>query len=180
LTPATEDFVVFPPQIALDAKQSQVVRVRWVGNAKSDRELTYRVVAEQLPVNLERGENRKAKINLVVRYLGTVYIASKKAKPDLIIDSVSAGKDDKGVRQLLVTFHNRGTAHALLEELQLNVTSTDRTTGQVSKTTLAADQLKGVDGENVLAGHKRIFKLGWPDNFKDGNLQATFETQAGR
>ncbi len=179
LTPATDDFVVFPPQIALDAKQSQVVRVRWVGNANLEQEGAYRVIAEQLPVNLSKGEIRKAKINLVVRYLGTVYITPKKVRPELVLDSVSAVKGDNGARRLMITFHNRGTAHALLGELKLHVTSSDKT-GQDSKITLTPDQLKGVAGENVLCGHKRTFLVGWPENLKDGNLRASFEIEPGR
>jgi hypothetical protein len=53
--------------------------------------------------------------------------------------------------------------------------------GQESKVVnLLPDQLKGVNGENLLAGSKRQFALACPTAFPIGPVSATFEFDANQ
>ena len=40
------------------------------------------------------------------------------------------------------------------------------------KLSLSAKDLYGVEGENILAGEKREFRIPWPDELSDGDLNA--------
>jgi fimbrial chaperone protein len=42
---------------------------------------------------------------------------------------------------------------------------------------LEGEQLKGLAGENILAGKRRIFLVPWPQELQEGNLDATFQME---
>lgn len=172
--PEEEGFSVYPPQVLLGPRKSQAVRVRWLGDPQPKTELAYRIIAEQLPVSLTKAE-QGAKINLVVRYLGSVYVAPKGVKPDVVLEAVSAdkGKDDE--RKLVIVLHNRGTAHTTLDNLEMDVTAGGQTGTEKTSLHLKPEELKGMAFENILAGHKRRFVLAWPKGLGDGPLDVKFK-----
>jgi len=123
---ADADFAVYPPQIALGPKQNQSIRVAWTGKAKPGAELNYRIVAEQLPVALVKEQTKGAKINLLLRYLGTVYIVPKGAKSDVVLESAARDTDAAGGKHLVVLLHKRGTAHAVILTAKMKLTAAAR------------------------------------------------------
>jgi fimbrial chaperone protein len=168
-TPAEDEFLVYPPQVLLKPNQVQTVRVKWLGTRKPEKELAYRILAEQLPVNLEKEKPTGNRINLLVRYLGSVYIVPKGAKPDVVLESSVAKTDVAGKRQIELIFDNRGTAHSILRDLRLKIQAGDKTVE------LGPEALSNVAGENLLAGQKRRFSIPWPEALPDRPLHVTFE-----
>ena len=173
-TPEEDDFIVYPTQILLKPRQVQAVRVKWVGNARPEREIAYRILAEQLPINLTKSEETGAEIKLVLRYLGSIYIVPKGSKPNIVIDSLIPQAVEKGERKLAITFHNRGAAHSVLRNLKLTLRSEGKTVN------LESEQLEGVSGENILAGSKRRFLLPWPPELPNGPIEASFQYRQRR
>lgn len=55
LEEADDDFAIFPRQIVLRPGQVQAVRVQWLGRESPERELAYRLIAEQLPLDPATG-----------------------------------------------------------------------------------------------------------------------------
>ena len=53
LQDADDDFIVYPTQVVLEPNRKQAIRVQFIGEPAPDRELAYRIVAEQLPVELD-------------------------------------------------------------------------------------------------------------------------------
>src|SRR5687768_8848381 len=49
---ADDDFLVYPSQLVLPAGRRQTIRVTWLGDPRPTRELTYRIIVEQLPIEL--------------------------------------------------------------------------------------------------------------------------------
>lgn len=166
--PADDDFIVYPPQILLKPKQVQTLRVKWVGDARPQKELAYRILAEQLPINLSKEQETGAKINLIVRYLGSIYIVPKGAKPNVVIESALPHPAENGERKLAITFHNSGNAHTILRDLTLTLQANGKTV------VLGPTDLEGISGENILAGNKRRFVLRWPAQLPDGPVEAKF------
>ena len=204
---AEDDFTIFPALVTLGPKKTQAVRVRWIGNSKPEKELAYRIIAEQLPVNLVGGSGG-ANVKLIVRYIGSVYIVPRGVKPDIVLDTVSQETGPDGERKIAITFFNRGSAHGFLTNLRLHITSdgkavypvginsntqeTEKTIstsdststnkhpnfvkpGDKEQVSLTEDLLKGITGENILAGNKRRFLMPWPKELKPGTIQAKFE-----
>lgn len=162
LDPAADKFTVFPEQVVLQANQSQSVRVQWMGDANPSQELAFRLIAEQLPVDLGKAPLPGGQVRLLVRYVASVYITPQGAKPDPVVTSVAPqGK------ALAVTVANRGTARQILRDATLTVTGGGKTL------TLRGDQLAGLAGENVLAGATRRFSIPLPAGLPQGPLSAT-------
>jgi fimbrial chaperone protein len=167
LPEADDDFVVFPPQLVLLPRESRSVRVQWIGTPKPDRELPYRIVAEQLPVELEPGTGG-GRVRLLVRYEGAVYVVPPNVAPKPEVKSVESVKRPDGSPGMAVSVQNSGSGHALLNNLRLTLTGTDGKAVQ-----LETAQLEGMAGENVLAGATRKFVLPWPKGLTPGAVKAT-------
>ena len=168
-TPAEDDFLVYPPQVLLKPNEVQTVRVKWLGTPKPEKELAYRILAEQLPVNLEKEKPGESRINVLVRYLGSVYIVPKGAKAEVVLESTAPQTDAAGKRRIELIFHNRGKAHSMLNDLRLKIQAGGKTVE------LGPEALPNVAGENVLAGQKRRFLLPWPEGLPEGPVQVTFD-----
>lgn len=151
----TKDFTVFPSQVLLNPRQSQMVRVQWRGPSAPRKELAYRIIAEQLPVKRHLEPNTHA-IQIVMRYVGSIYVVPSGVRPDIVISSARGVTDARNRRMLELVFRNNGRSHGLLDELELTVAAGG------SSQTLKGDQLKDMLGENILAESERQFLLPWP------------------
>lgn len=171
--PADSDFTVFPPQTVLQPNQNQTLRVMWLGKTKSAKELNYRILAEQLPIGLDKEKQSESKIKIVIRYLGSIYVIPKGAKPRVVVDSV--GQEKKGDKtNLVITLNNLGNAHALLRDLKLRLSIDNKVVE------LTGPQLKGMDAENVLSQQKRRFVIPCPKGFENNTVQVELEFNGAR
>jgi fimbrial chaperone protein len=164
---ATNLFTVFPPQGVIGAGQRQNVRLVWKGTPEPTNELAYRIVAEELPVNFDP-ETKESHIKLLVRYLGTVYIRPKNATPKLeTVELIQATNNTTTTNRYELTLANDGAAHQGLKNCSLTVSDSH---GQ--STVLKADQLDQIEGQNILAHHRRRFAVLLPDNWREPKYHA--------
>jgi len=162
LDPASDKFAVFPEQVVLQPNQSQSVRVQWMGDANPSQELAFRLIAEQLPVDLGKAPLPGGQVRLLVRYVASVYVTPPTAKPDVAVTALAPqGKT------LAVTVANRGNARQILRDAVLTINGGGKTV------TLRGEQLNGLGGENVLAGSTRKFSIPLPTGLPQGPLSAT-------
>ncbi len=176
LLDAEDDFIVFPPQMILKPGEERTIRVQWLGDPNPKAELAYRIIAEQLPIDLSSGQQTGSRVNLLIRYEGSVYIAPSGIASEVVVDTAAAHLDANGDKKLLLTLHNRGTAHALLRDLRLKFTSKRDSTS----TTLPPERLDGIRGENMLAGNRRRFTLAWPQGVTFGAVAVEMTFTARR
>ncbi len=174
LEDAEDLFVVFPAQTIVMPGQSQSIRVQWLGEPNPDRELAFRLFAEQLPIDLDPNPADGARVRILVRYVASLYVAPRGASADLAVDSADRDAGAGGSAKLLVVIENNGSAHALLRNLTLSVTGRDAT-GADTTVALTPEQLDGMIGQNVLAGRRRAFRLPWPTALADGPVSITFD-----
>ena len=170
LTEAEDDFVVFPAQIVLEPRETQAIRVQWTGEAQPERELAYRIIAEQLPIDLDPAVPNAGNMRILVRYVGSIYVRPSGVEDDVVVAAVQEGEQPDG-RRLAVTFENRGNAHAILRNLRLELRSRSQPDTRVE---LGPERLQGFAGENILAQHKRRFVLDWPEGLPYGPVDLSF------
>ena len=171
-----KDFAIYPAQMILPPQSTRSVRVQWIGDPNLKEERAYRIIAEQLPVNLSKEKPKSSSVKILVSYHGALFVTppglSQNVTPDFF--GVTQGPDQK--RMLELVLHNRGTQHALLRDLKLSIKD-DR--GNV--VTLADEAaLKGMTGETILAKQRRRFLLPWPRTLHGAPKQVefTFDKQA--
>jgi fimbrial chaperone protein len=171
--PAEDDFLIYPAQILLEPGETQTVRVTWLGDPAPKQELAYRLVAEQLPVNLSKPQQNRTQpigqIKLLIRYLGSVYIRPENIKPHVVLKAVSPQPAPGESQQLSLIVDNQGTAHAILKNVKLNLNVTG------SAITLRSEQLQAMNNAVILAGNQRQFTLPWPQDLPRGPVTATLD-----
>lgn len=159
-------FMVFPPQFAIKPNKTQTVRVKWVGKGPVERELAFRLVAEQLPIKLAKGPEDGISLNIALRYLASVYVRSKGAKAEVEMDA--SIKEDGSERRLVLEFENQGSKHAFLKNLSVKVACGATTIA------LSPEQIDQIQGENLLAGSRRRYEFPWPAGLPNGTPQGIF------
>jgi len=162
-----EDFLIYPSQMILKPEQTQVVRVTWLGNKSQETELAYRIIAEQLPVDLNaEAFEGSGRIKVMMKFIGGLYITNPSAKPNIILKSTIEENYDT----IRLIFENNGMRHDHLHDLSIAFTSKDTDI----KVTLHKEQLDGINGENILAKTSRRFKIPWPEKLPKGPVSITF------
>lgn len=171
---AEADFAVYPAQILLKPGETQTVRVTWLGDPQPPQELSYRIIAEQLPINLpvikQEQNGLQVDVKALYVYVGSVYITPRGVAPKVVVEQAMCQQGPGDRRDLALTLANEGTVHTYLTNLSLNLTAAGSNTIH-----LTPDQLKGIDGENMLAGSKRQFMLPCPAGFPTGPVSVKFE-----
>jgi fimbrial chaperone protein len=159
--PKVEGFLVYPEQMALEPGEKRSVRVSWEGAAAPARELPFRFVATQLPVNFQGGEkNGGVKLNFLIEYVASLYLTPASAAPKMKVLSHSV-KD--GTLEILVA--NEGSAHFLFDRAQVQVFSGGK------ELKLGGDALKNLRSENFLPGNRRKLKIPLPAGTKAESLK---------
>ncbi len=149
--PVSKDLAAFPPQMIVPPKEKRTVRVSWVGQApKAER--AYRVVAEQLPLEVDGKQRKGTGIKMLLKYVAALYVDPGDTAPKVLVEKIEAGKE------LVLTIVNQGNRHAPLTAARLTLEGKGRTV------TLKGEELKGLLGENVLAGSTRVFRVPMPAN----------------
>jgi len=166
----TDEFLIFPARLLLDPGDQRSVRVVWNGTASPDRELAYRIIAEQLPVNLEGDQPVDGgAIVLTYRYEGSLYVVPQGARPQVAVTAVDRVQLE-GRDLLRVTVENSGTRHTLLRQAVLDLSETP--SGDPIRS-LGPEDLTGLTGENMLSASVRHFYVPLPDGLPDGRLYGT-------
>ena len=148
LQDAEEQFNVFPSQVVMQPGQVQSVRVQYIGVAVLDRERAFRLIAEQLPIDVGQAPSNGGRMRLLVKYVASVYVLPSNLKAILSVTKLEV-VDGKW---LAITIQNQGKTRKILKNISLDI-------GSVSLSSL---DLKGLEGENILADTIREFRVPLP------------------
>jgi len=172
MEPADELFTVYPDRVVLPPKSFQSVRIRWKGPVDLTKEQSYRILVEQVPVDFE-GQSRKGSgLKIMFRYLGAIYITPDFAVPEVVLEKSTAHIVQEESQTAEFIFYNRGTKHAILTDLKLKIQGIDTETGE--SVSIEAEDLREIDGENILAGARRRVRLNLPADFTGEKVNVEF------
>lgn len=76
LIPAEQDFMLFPPQIEIPARGTQVFRAQYIGNSLEES-TSYRIVFKQLPI-AETDES--SKISMLFHFATLVFVSPERSQ----------------------------------------------------------------------------------------------------
>jgi len=174
--PADHLFTVYPDRVVVKPNSTQTVRVKWNGPADIEREECFRILAEQLPVDFSSGSPEESGVKIILRYLGAIYITPEGAAPEVSLEKADLITTLRGDKIAELTFFNRGSRHTVLTDLHLILSS--ESTGEGEELHFGPEDLKGVNGENLLPGSKRRFQVPIPESFKGEQLSVEFQYEA--
>jgi len=166
--PADKDFLIFPTCLSIPAKSSKNVTVQYCGNVNIWTESSYRIIAEQLPVDFTKPAT--SGVNIIVRYVAALYVAPATVKPTLVLASVTGAEKD-GKKGLTVTLKNEGTRHALLSDSLIRITQSSGS----SAVEISGTALTEIEGQNILALSARNFFVPWEPAVMGAAYEGTFD-----
>jgi fimbrial chaperone protein len=176
--PADALFVTYPSRVVLEPNGVQAVRIQWKGPSEISSELCFRILAEQLPVDFGGEKAQGGSIKVLFRYLGAVYILPAGVSPDVAFVSARPAVNEEGAKGIELVLENRGTAHTLLNDLEITLTAKG---GQpLAPKKIGPEDLSGINGENMLPGAKRRFFLAVPEELRREDLDVAIRFEASR
>lgn len=161
--PETEDFLIFPDQLVLGAKKKRVIKVRWLKGKIGPTEKSYRLIAEQLPIDVTKKKNSKTDIKILLRYVAALYVSPKEGKSNI---KVVSSKTKKDLTRIEFYLENSGNIHQVLLKPILKVIQEGKS--------FQVTNLEGIKGENILANTKRYFSFLPP---KGVNVQKPYQIE---
>ncbi|HDQ14681.1 MAG TPA: molecular chaperone [Sediminispirochaeta sp.] len=167
-----ELFTIYPNQVVLKPRSVQTVRIKWNGAADMDREQCYRLLVEQLPVDFAQNSQETSGLKIMFRYLGSIYVSPPGTEAEIVVEEASV-VETKGAKELEIIFSNRGTRHAILNGLILDLQVEG--SGSMDTHRLQGKELEGVIGENILPGSRRHFSIPLPDDFPGDDVRVDFQ-----
>lgn len=172
---AADQWLVFPARMMLAPGQSQAVRIQYTGPGGVERERAYRVIAEQLPVDISGGDQRSG-INVLFRYEGSAYVRQGRFAPQVTLVGTDRHYENGAFVGVMVQFENRGTTHGILNSLviRLRLTAED---GTVLEEVFREEDLPILGGRNLLAGRVLEEVIPLPDAWARGTYEVTYDVQ---
>ena len=150
----TKDIILFPGQFVLSPDEKRVVRVGARAKSKPDIELSYRILIQQVPVELNDRQGTESGVRLLTAYATAFYIKPQNPRSDVRLQSVD--RSDGG---LVFKLYNDGNTHTHLYKLTLTLSQDGKTVRFDTD-----KQLPHFMNENLLAKSERDFSWKWPDD----------------
>lgn len=146
----SSELMLYPSQLIIPANEKRSVKVSWSGKDIPTKELAYRLIAEQLPIDLEKNKNKKASIKVLLKYIAALYVSSDDFSSNISINEVKTVD-----KKVMIQIANSGKRHQVLANLNLKFIN-DKNKQEIL---FKAEDLIGMSGENILADSKRIFSF---------------------
>lgn len=146
----SDELIIYPSQLIIPANEKRSVKVSWSGKEIPAKELAYRLIAEQLPIELEQNKSKKVSIKVLLRYVAALYVSADDYNSSISIEGVRTAD-----KRVFLEVSNSGKEHQVLINLNLKFIN-DKSKKEIL---FLAEDLKGMSGENILADSKRIFSF---------------------
>jgi fimbrial chaperone protein len=144
----SKDFKIYPDQISLNGSDSRAIRVVYLGPKDLEKEVAYRIVASQLPVAFDEVKKQTG-IKFLFQFVASVYVTDANYYPKIVVEPIKRLDKDT----LRISVANKGQRHTLLKNVKIEMKD------NAGKTVMLRDLVKDWDGENVLSGNRRVFKV---------------------
>ena len=162
LTASADTFVVYPDQVVMNPGATQSVRVQWTGTQAPSKEQAFRLIAEQLPIELDANGAERSGLRLMVKYLAALYVRPPNPAARLSARFEPSGSKKSGSAGLVL--HNEGNAHVIVRSEMVEVLLDG------NPIEMTAAQREAVHGRNVLAHRERRLELPWASSLDGGAL----------
>ena len=134
-------FSIQPNRMIIMPDSTQLVRVQYRGPSTVTRELSFRIISEQIP--MPRGAQEEESGQMISFLF--VYSTSAYVRPSRVVERVEGTASENAEGKLEVTLTNTGSVHQMLNSLSVTVTGDDG-----SEYILSEEDLEPLSGQNLL------------------------------
>ncbi len=147
-------FSIQPNKMIIRPDSTQLVRVQYRGPSTVTKELSFRIVSEQIPMPSGASDQEAGQM---ISFL-FVYSTSAYVRPSRVVESVTgtASVNDEG--KLEIVLENTGSVHQMLNSLAITVTGDNG-----AQYVLTEEELEPVTGQNLLTDSKLRTVIGVPE-----------------
>ncbi|HAN42765.1 MAG TPA: pilus assembly protein PapD [Sphaerochaeta sp.] len=156
---ASQEFLISPSSIIVNAQSTYVVRVQYRGASVVSTEKAYRLIAEQIPYSQGKSQTTQSMFNFLYVYATSLYVIPSESVAKVDIGAVKANLDADGNQVMEVTIRNRGNVHQILLDAELTVKDSNGNAVVLTE----AEQLTGIDSINILARKSITKTIPWPE-----------------
>lgn len=168
------DFVIFPTIARIQPGQSQIFRIRYVGDPSIAKSKLYMFSSAELPVEVDPN-NKGAQIQMLYSIGSVVTVRPLGSTPELMLASVEKATNSKGVDGVYLTFQNEGASHAYVRNATVALRSEGGWSEQLDANEMGASVGLGL----VPAKSRRALFVALPD-VPEGNLTGEITGLASR
>ena len=151
-------FSIQPNRMIIRPDSTQLVRVQYRGPQTVTKELSFRIISEQIP--MPRGA-QDAESGQMISFL-FVYSTSAYVKPSRIVESVTPSVTMTDDGKLEVVLENTGSVHQMLNTLSITLTGDN---GEVY--VLTEEELAPLAGQNLLTDSRLRTIIDTPSSLAD-------------
>ena len=150
----SDDLLVFPPQMSIDAGKTQAIRVQYVGDPALAQSKHYYVTIAQLPVQLE--QNSPTVVQLLYNFQVVVGVGVPGAKPNIQVAKSEITTTGDGKPRATITLTNDAATYGYLQRGTLRFVQKDVAGKEVFNRVLNSDQIEQEIGYGLVgAGQTR-------------------------
>lgn len=154
---ASSYFSIQPAKMIIKPQSTQLVRVQYRGPKTVSRELSFRIISEQIPYS--KGVQAQSEGQMISFLF--VYSTSAYVKPSKIVERVQSTAEITADGKVQITLTNSGSVHQILNSLEVVLTGSDNSTY-----TLSTEELGAANGLNLLSDSIYIFQIDLPEALK--------------
>ncbi len=167
LTPADEDFLIFPAQTIVQPGGQQVFRLQYIGDPEVATSRVYYMQIRQIPVQVAPGQNQ---VQLVVNFNVLVNVIPDGATPRPTIASAHPATrgETHGVE---VRMTNTGTRYFLASSMTWEITGRTEAGEQVTIRRTPPELTREIGVGVVAPDHARVFFISTDTPLVEGSVQ---------
>ena len=154
---ASAYFSIQPAKMIIRPQSSQLVRVQYRGPRTVTKELSFRLISEQ--ISYSPGAKEKTEGQMLSFLF--VYSTSAYVRPSRIVERVSSSASIADGK-IVIKLDNEGSVHQLLNEPEIRLTGDD---GSVY--TLSEEQLLPISGKNLLVDSSLVLEIEIPPELRN-------------
>lgn len=144
----SEEIEAYPTQLIIPPYEKRSVKITSKLKNIGEIERAYRIIAEQLPIELDKN-NKKVNVKLLLRYIAALYVDNGKTEAKIELNKINYSKNS-----ILFSIKNSGSKHQVLSNLKVLFKK-----DKEKEVVIDSKDLKNFSGENILAGTEREFSI---------------------
>jgi fimbrial chaperone protein len=162
---ANDELQAYPSQMIIPPYEKKSVKVTYTGKEIGEVEKAFRIISEQLPIEVDKKVKKKTNVKILLKYIAALYVENGKTEANVKLNAWRIQN-----KEIELSIKNDGNKHQVLTNLSI-VFSKDGEKIII----IEPKDLKNISGENILAKSERIFKIPLTSNLN--KIDAKFKVE---